>query len=104
MVPSSDEETESDDVGLRPRKVHMIVSTSRLLGSIGDVLGSTVPASMQRNKVVIPNSVMSHPLSFTTTSPIDLRSDSSVGSALGSPQGSHSVKEAFSGGQNKNYA
>lgn len=48
VVPLSNEETESDDVGLRPRKVRMTVSLSRLLGSIGDVLGNKFSASVQK--------------------------------------------------------
>ncbi|CAI9298674.1 unnamed protein product [Lactuca saligna] len=39
MVPSSDEETESDDAGLRPRKSHRTVSVASLLGGIEGILG-----------------------------------------------------------------
>ncbi|CAI9286104.1 unnamed protein product [Lactuca saligna] len=36
VVPSSDEETKSHDMGLRPRKVRMVVSVDRLLGGFGE--------------------------------------------------------------------
>ncbi|CAI9295127.1 unnamed protein product [Lactuca saligna] len=88
VVPSSDEEIESDDVGLFPHKVHTNVSMHMLLGNIRDVLGNKFSASVQKTKVVIPDSTTSPPLSFVTASPIDLSSDSSFGSALGSPRGS----------------
>lgn len=39
VVPLSDEETESDYAGLRPRKVRKTVSIAKLVGGIGDVLG-----------------------------------------------------------------
>ncbi|CAI9272974.1 unnamed protein product [Lactuca saligna] len=64
VAPSSNKETKSDDVGLHPRKVCRTVSKSRLLGSIGDVLG---------NKFLI--------------------SDSTFGGALGSPVGSIQSKK-----------
>ena len=38
-MPSLDEDTESDDVGLRPRKVRKTVFVTKLLGGVGDVLG-----------------------------------------------------------------
>lgn len=41
VVPSSDEETTSDDVGLRPRKVRRTLSMGRLLGSIGMFLATS---------------------------------------------------------------
>ena len=88
MVPSLNEETESNDVCLRPRKVRMTVSMSGLLGRMGDVLGNKFSASVQKNKVAIPDSATSPPPTFAIVSPIDLRSDSTFGSALGSPGGS----------------
>lgn len=39
MVLSSDEDTESDGVGLRPRKRRNTVFVPKLLVGIGDVLG-----------------------------------------------------------------
>lgn len=85
VVSSSDKETESDDVGLYLRKERRIVSMSRFLGSIGDVLGNKFSMSVQKNKVVIPDSATSPPLSFSTSSPINLSFESTFGSALGSP-------------------
>ncbi|CAI9283793.1 unnamed protein product [Lactuca saligna] len=89
VVPLSYDETKSDDLGLRPRKVSKTVSMSRLLGSIRDVVGNKFSMSVQKNKVVIPDSTTSPPLSFAKTSPIVLSSDSTFGSALGSPRGSN---------------
>lgn len=39
MVPASDEETESNDVGLHPRKVRKTMSVTKLFDGIRDVLG-----------------------------------------------------------------
>lgn len=39
VVPSLVEETESDDVGLHPHKVHKTVTMTKLLGGIRNVLG-----------------------------------------------------------------
>ncbi|CAI9290262.1 unnamed protein product [Lactuca saligna] len=92
VVPLSNEETKFHDVGLHPRKVHRTVSMARLLGSIRDFLGNNFESSVQKDKAVIPDFATSPPLSFTTTFPIDLSSDSTFGSALGSP-GDNGVDE-----------
>lgn len=43
VVLLSDEETESDDVGLHPHKMQNTISVAKLLSDIGDVLGDGFP-------------------------------------------------------------
>ncbi|CAI9291816.1 unnamed protein product [Lactuca saligna] len=57
MVMSSEEETKSYDVGLRPRKMCNTVSVAKLLGGIGDVLGYKLSMLGQKEKVVVPSSL-----------------------------------------------
>ncbi|CAI9281465.1 unnamed protein product [Lactuca saligna] len=56
VVPSSEEEIESDDAGLCPRKARRIVSMARLLGCIGDILSGQFYVPKQREVVVVPSS------------------------------------------------
>ena len=54
MAPSSDEETESDDVGLRLCKARRTVYVARLLGSIEGILGGQFFVPGQKEIVVDP--------------------------------------------------
>ncbi|CAI9276418.1 unnamed protein product [Lactuca saligna] len=50
-----DEETESDDMGLRPHKMCNTVSVPKLHGDIRDVLGDKFPMPGQKEIVVVPS-------------------------------------------------
>ncbi|CAI9293864.1 unnamed protein product [Lactuca saligna] len=79
MVPSSDEETESDDAGLRPRKIHKIVSMAKLPGGIDDVLGDKFSVPGQKERVVVSGPSVIQPSPFTSSFPIDIGSGSILG-------------------------
>ncbi|CAI9300267.1 unnamed protein product [Lactuca saligna] len=83
MVLSSDKETESDNVGLHPRKRQNTVFVPKLLGVIGDVLGDGFSAPGWKEIVVVPSSSKTSPSPF-----IDLlTTDPSVCSVLGGALG-----------------
>ncbi|CAI9291367.1 unnamed protein product [Lactuca saligna] len=61
VVLSSDKETESNDAGHCPRKMHKTVSIAKLLGGIDNVLGDRFSMPGQKEKEVVP-SFQSHRL------------------------------------------
>ncbi|KAL7588712.1 hypothetical protein Lser_V15G39308 [Lactuca serriola] len=87
VVPSSYEETESDDAGLRPRKVRRTVLVAKLLGCIGGILGSEFSVPEKKEGVVVPSSSMTRPSSFTGSISVDPDSVFVLEGALGSPRG-----------------
>ncbi|CAI9297974.1 unnamed protein product [Lactuca saligna] len=72
----SDEETESDDACLYPRKMHKTVSVAKLLGGIDDVLGDRFFVPGQKEKEVVPSSSMTPPFPFIGLLSIDIDSGS----------------------------
>lgn len=88
VVPSSYEEIESDNAGLRPRKWRNTVSVAKLLGGIGDVHGNKFSVPLKKEKVVVPSSTMTPPPLFTSALLIDFGSGSMFGDVMGSPRGS----------------
>ncbi|CAI9279730.1 unnamed protein product [Lactuca saligna] len=80
MVPSSDEETESDDVGLCPHKEHRTVSMARLVGGIEGILGDQFSVPEQKEVVVVPSSPeASSPIIFSISPLVNLGSGSMSG-------------------------
>ncbi|CAI9260213.1 unnamed protein product [Lactuca saligna] len=69
VVLSSDEETESDDAGLRPRKARRIVYVARLLGDTGGILGGQFSVPEKKEVVLVPSSPKASP-SPSTSSPM----------------------------------
>lgn len=88
MVPSSDEETKSNDSGLHPRKMHKTVSMAKLLGGIGDVLGDMFFVPGQKERVLVPSSSVTPPSPFTGSFPVDIGFVFVFGGASGTPGGS----------------
>ena len=80
---SSDQETESDDVGLRPRKRRNIVYVPKLLGSIGDVLSNGFAKPGRKEIVVVPNSSEISTSLFIHSLTTDPSTCSVLGGALG---------------------
>lgn len=78
-VPSLGEVTESDDAGLHPRKMHKTVSVAKLLGGIDNVLGDKFSVPGQKERVVVPSSLVTPPSLLTGSLPVDL----GFGSVLG---------------------
>lgn len=91
MVLSSDEETESDDAGLRPRKMCKTVFLPNLLGGIRDVLGDKFVVPGQKDITVVPSSSKASPSSFTGLLSVDPGSSSVLGGALGVSEDSSPV-------------
>ena len=80
---SSDEEIESDDAGLHPRKRHNTVSMAKILGGIGDALGDKFSVPIQKKEMVVPGSlILPHP-PLTGALSTDLGSISMFRSMLG---------------------
>ncbi|CAI9286913.1 unnamed protein product [Lactuca saligna] len=87
VVSSSHKETESDDAGLRPRKMRKTMSMAKLLVGSRDFFGEKFYVPRQEDMVVVPSSSIT-PLSlFTDTLSVDPGSSSMFRSALGSPRG-----------------
>lgn len=79
MISSSDEETESDDAGLRSHKPFKTVSVARLLGSIRDILGGQFSMPKQKGIVVVPSSPKASPLTIFGSPLVDHGSGSMSG-------------------------
>ncbi|CAI9294038.1 unnamed protein product [Lactuca saligna] len=88
VVSSSDEETESDEASLHPRKTYKTVFVAKLLGGIGDVLGEKFYVLRQKGRMVVPSSSLTPPSPFTGSFPVDLRFGSVFGGVSSSPKGS----------------
>lgn len=88
MVPSLDEDTESDDAGLRPLKALRIVPVARLIGGIRGILGSKFIVPEQKESVVVPDSSMTPPSSFAGSLSVDPNSVLILEGARGSSGGS----------------
>ncbi|CAI9265796.1 unnamed protein product [Lactuca saligna] len=85
-VSERHKETESNDVGLHPRKARRTVFVARILGGIGVILGNQF--SGQKEVVVVPNSLNESPSPFFGSSLVNPSSGSIIGGALCSPGGS----------------
>ncbi|CAI9294432.1 unnamed protein product [Lactuca saligna] len=71
VVLSSNEETESDEMGLRPDKMCNMVSIPKLLGVITDVLGDNFSVPRQKEIVVVPIFLKTSPSLFTSSPSVD---------------------------------
>ncbi|CAI9272063.1 unnamed protein product [Lactuca saligna] len=88
VVPSSDEETESDDAGLLPRRARRTVSLTRLVGGIRGVLSDRFSVPEQKEIVVVPGSTEASPFPFACSPLVNLDTDSMFGRVSSSPGGS----------------
>lgn len=84
---SLDEETKSDDMGLRPQKRRNTASMLKLLGGIGDVLGDGFATPGRKEIVVVPSSLETSPSSFIDSLTADRGACSVLGGALGVSRG-----------------
>ncbi|CAI9268436.1 unnamed protein product [Lactuca saligna] len=75
-VLPSDEETEFNDVSLRPRKIHKTVYVHLLLGGIGDVTGDKFVLPGQKKITLVPSSLKASPSPFIGSFSVDPGSSS----------------------------
>ncbi|CAI9270839.1 unnamed protein product [Lactuca saligna] len=88
MVPSSDEETESDDAGLHPRKACRTVSVAMLLGDIGGILNGKFYVHGLEEVVVVPSFLESSSSPSAGSPLVNHGYGSMFGVASSSPRGS----------------
>lgn len=81
---SLDEETEYDDMSLRPHKACNTVSLTKLVGGVRDVLGDRFSMLGQKERVLVSSYSMAPTSPLTSSLAIDPSSDFMFGDALGS--------------------